>query len=90
MPLRTITFGLPSAKSRLFVLLKIGFACMPLGGETARSSCTNPPMSPNPLISGAPFVGLITHSTAVCSMPSTHGFQRVGSSALTFVNSRVA
>ena len=41
------------------------------------------------LIPGSP-LGLITVITAVCSMPSTHGVQCVGSFLFTLENSRVA
>ena len=53
VPTRATMAGAASAKSRLFVLPKIGLPNMPSGGDTPRSSCLNPAMSPTPLSSGA-------------------------------------
>src|SRR5262245_54881766 len=70
VPTRATTFGSRSAKSRLLVLPKIGFANIPSGGEASRSSWRNPAMSPTPLSSGGPDGGLTRSSGTVSSRPS--------------------
>ena len=53
-PTRATSIGSFSAKSMLSVLVKTGLVNMPPAGETVRSSCRKPPMSPRPLIRCAP------------------------------------
>src|SRR6185437_9572349 len=87
VPTRATTSGAASAKSRLWVLPKIGSPNIPSGGETARSSWRNPPMSPTPESKGAPAGGLARSSTTVSSSPPSWKVQLVGAPLSAMVTS---
>ena len=66
-----------SVKSMLVVLPKIGSSNMPVGGETSRSSCRNPAMSPTPLSRDAPREGWRDRAPTVSSRPLSSNVQCV-------------